>query len=223
MSPSLSTPGNTYSGQFVLGEPQGHGVLQYKAGGRYEGAFHHGMREGPMPPGPGAPAPCVGVSRPGWAQGPALDWGAWCPLGAGNPCPSLTSEAGTGGDDVLLLPPRGPCQLHFSVWGAVPATWAVCALATAVPQAPQNLVPQNHHMGPWSGLGLAGRAFWPCVGSPHSGSQGGWARVLGVRLPGARNASPVGASAGSRPDSAGTEQVRRPRGGSLPGGEGRAG
>ena len=38
--------GNTYSGQFVLGEPQGHGVMKYKAGGRYEGELSQGLREG---------------------------------------------------------------------------------------------------------------------------------------------------------------------------------
>lgn len=45
---SSSTLGNTYSGQFVLGEPHGHGVMQYKAGGRYEGELSHGVREGLM-------------------------------------------------------------------------------------------------------------------------------------------------------------------------------
>ena len=43
---SLSAPGNTYSGHFVLGEPQGHGIMKYGAGGYYEGALSHGMREG---------------------------------------------------------------------------------------------------------------------------------------------------------------------------------
>lgn len=38
--------GNTYSGQFVLGEPQGHGTMKYKAGGCYEGEFSRGLREG---------------------------------------------------------------------------------------------------------------------------------------------------------------------------------
>uniref|UniRef100_A0A8C0CCV1 MORN repeat-containing protein 1 n=1 Tax=Balaenoptera musculus TaxID=9771 RepID=A0A8C0CCV1_BALMU len=38
--------GNTYTGQFVLGEPQGHGVMKYKAGGRYEGELFRGLREG---------------------------------------------------------------------------------------------------------------------------------------------------------------------------------
>ncbi|XP_077835933.1 MORN repeat-containing protein 1 isoform X4 [Macaca mulatta] len=38
--------GDTFSGQFVLGEPQGHGVMEYKAGGCYEGEVSHGMREG---------------------------------------------------------------------------------------------------------------------------------------------------------------------------------
>lgn len=48
---SLSLPGNTYSGQFVLGEPQGHGVMKYKAGGLYEGELSHGVREGLTSPG----------------------------------------------------------------------------------------------------------------------------------------------------------------------------
>lgn len=48
---SSSAPGNTYSGQFVLGEPQGHGVMKYKAGGRYEGELSHGLREGLIPTG----------------------------------------------------------------------------------------------------------------------------------------------------------------------------
>nr|XP_055118561.1 MORN repeat-containing protein 1 isoform X7 [Symphalangus syndactylus] len=38
--------GDTFSGQFVLGEPQGYGVMEYKAGGCYEGEVSHGMREG---------------------------------------------------------------------------------------------------------------------------------------------------------------------------------
>ncbi|XP_027711203.1 MORN repeat-containing protein 1 [Vombatus ursinus] len=38
--------GNTYSGQFVLGELQGHGIMKYKDGGKYEGEFSHGVREG---------------------------------------------------------------------------------------------------------------------------------------------------------------------------------
>ncbi|XP_078186233.1 MORN repeat-containing protein 1 isoform X5 [Callithrix jacchus] len=38
--------GDTFSGQFVLGEPQGRGVIEYKAGGCYEGEVSHGMREG---------------------------------------------------------------------------------------------------------------------------------------------------------------------------------
>ncbi|XP_063143566.1 MORN repeat-containing protein 1 isoform X13 [Rattus norvegicus] len=38
--------GNTYSGQFVLGEPQGHGIMKYKAGGHYEGELSQGLREG---------------------------------------------------------------------------------------------------------------------------------------------------------------------------------
>ncbi|KAG8505483.1 MORN repeat-containing protein 1, partial [Galemys pyrenaicus] len=38
--------GDTYSGHFVLGEPQGHGVVTYGAGGRYEGELAHGVREG---------------------------------------------------------------------------------------------------------------------------------------------------------------------------------
>lgn len=45
----LATPGNTYSGHFVLGEPQGHGIMKYGAGGCYEGAMSHGMREGLAP------------------------------------------------------------------------------------------------------------------------------------------------------------------------------
>ncbi|XP_017398146.1 MORN repeat-containing protein 1 isoform X2 [Cebus imitator] len=38
--------GDTFSGQFVLGEPQGRGVMEYKAGGCYEGEVSHGAREG---------------------------------------------------------------------------------------------------------------------------------------------------------------------------------
>ncbi|KAM6046163.1 LOW QUALITY PROTEIN: MORN repeat-containing protein 1 [Theristicus caerulescens] len=38
--------GNTYSGQFVFGKLCGHKVLQYKDGGKYEGEFSYGMREG---------------------------------------------------------------------------------------------------------------------------------------------------------------------------------
>nr|XP_058921266.1 MORN repeat-containing protein 1 [Kogia breviceps] len=38
--------GNTHTRQFVLGEPQGHGVMKYKAGGRYEGEPFRGLREG---------------------------------------------------------------------------------------------------------------------------------------------------------------------------------
>ncbi|XP_048639749.1 MORN repeat-containing protein 1 isoform X2 [Marmota marmota marmota] len=38
--------GNTYSGHFILGEPQGHGVMKYKAGGHYEGELSHGLRAG---------------------------------------------------------------------------------------------------------------------------------------------------------------------------------
>nr|XP_039330054.1 MORN repeat-containing protein 1 isoform X3 [Saimiri boliviensis boliviensis] len=38
--------GDTFTGQFVLGEPQGRGVIEYKAGGCYEGEVSHGVREG---------------------------------------------------------------------------------------------------------------------------------------------------------------------------------
>lgn len=51
VSPLSSAPGNTYSGQFVLGEPQGRGVMKYKAGGHYEGELSHGLREGLIPTG----------------------------------------------------------------------------------------------------------------------------------------------------------------------------
>lgn len=40
--------GNTYSGQFMLGELHGHGVMQYRDGGKYEGEFSCGMREGTL-------------------------------------------------------------------------------------------------------------------------------------------------------------------------------
>lgn len=43
---SLPTPGSTYTGQFVLGEPQGHGIMLYKAGGYYDGELSGGAREG---------------------------------------------------------------------------------------------------------------------------------------------------------------------------------
>lgn len=42
----LTHTGNSYSGQFVLGEPHGHGVMEYKAGGHYEGQLVQGTREG---------------------------------------------------------------------------------------------------------------------------------------------------------------------------------
>ncbi|XP_056651961.1 MORN repeat-containing protein 1 isoform X2 [Monodelphis domestica] len=41
-----ASSGNTYSGQFVLGELQGHGIMKYKEGGKYEGEFLNGVREG---------------------------------------------------------------------------------------------------------------------------------------------------------------------------------
>jgi hypothetical protein len=46
LSPPSPHPGNTYCGHFVLGEPQGHGTMKYKAGGHYEGELSHGLREG---------------------------------------------------------------------------------------------------------------------------------------------------------------------------------
>lgn len=49
----LTRAGNTYSGHFVLGEPEGHGVMKYRAGGLYEGELSHGVREGPTSPGLG--------------------------------------------------------------------------------------------------------------------------------------------------------------------------
>lgn len=65
--------GNTYSGQFVLGEPQGHGTMKYKDGGRYEGEFSRGLREGLTSANP------VSVSHaPGaiWGRAPG---GCWMP------------------------------------------------------------------------------------------------------------------------------------------------
>ena len=63
-SPLLSAPGNTYSGQFVLGEPQGHGVMKYKAGGRYEGELSQGLREGLVPGGLGGGVCVCSGGRP---------------------------------------------------------------------------------------------------------------------------------------------------------------
>lgn len=99
---------------------------------------------------------------------------------------------------MLLLLTRGPCLVHFSVCGAEPMTWVVHPLTAAVAQATQNLVPQNHHHGPvvWPGLGWTGLL---ASGGVTTQLQGGWARALGVGLPEARNASPVGASAGLGP------------------------
>ncbi|XP_012589984.1 PREDICTED: MORN repeat-containing protein 1, partial [Condylura cristata] len=41
-----ASSGDTYSGHFVLGEPEGHGIMTYGAGGRYEGSLSCGVREG---------------------------------------------------------------------------------------------------------------------------------------------------------------------------------
>lgn len=125
---------------------------------------------------------------------------------------------------MLLLLTRGPCLVHFSVCGAEPMTWVVHPLTAAVAQATQNLVPQNHHHGPvvWPGLGWTGLL---ASGGVTTQLQGGWARVLGVGLPEARNASPVGASAGLGPQLCRQSKSGGHVGGgrALPGGQGRAG
>ncbi|KAM9270219.1 LOW QUALITY PROTEIN: MORN repeat-containing protein 1 [Morus bassanus] len=43
---AYSCTGSTYSGQFVFGKLRGHNILQYKDGGKHEGEFLCGMREG---------------------------------------------------------------------------------------------------------------------------------------------------------------------------------
>lgn len=170
-----------------------------------------------------APRPVRGSQQDGWTQGPALDWERGVHSGP-EPCPSLTSEVGIRGDNVLLLLTRGPCLVHFSVCGAEPMTWVVHPLTAAVAQATQNLVPQNHHHGPvvWPGLGWTGLL---ASGGVTTQLQGGWARVLGVGLPEARNASPVGASAGLGPQLCRQSKSGGHVGGgqALPGGQGRAG
>lgn len=79
--PSSSPPGNTYSGQFVMGEPQGHGVMEYKAGGRYEGELSCGVRQGPT----SARTPCPsGACQALWAAGhPDASMPAPCPDSVG--------------------------------------------------------------------------------------------------------------------------------------------